>query len=68
MENYETLSSLIKICFVENGIDGSVVHPPIVVDKFKGTKIEYQDFFTQYTSESKEIMSTGLNNMLGNKE
>ena len=64
MENYDVLSPLIKIYFVENGLDGSVVHPPIEIDKYKGTKIEYPDFFTQYTSESREIMSVGLRNML----
>jgi hypothetical protein len=68
MENYDVLSPLIKIYFVENGPDGSVVHPPITIDKFKGTKIEYPDFFTQYTSESREIMSVGLQNMLGTQK
>lgn len=65
MEKYDSLEPLVKIYFVENKTEEAIVNPPIIIDKYKGTKIEYQDFFTQYTTESREIMSTGLANMLG---
>ena len=64
MENYDELSEVVKIYFVEKTENGGVIHPPISIDKYKGTRIEYKDFFTQYTSESKEIISTGIKNAL----
>lgn len=64
MENYDELSEIVKIYFVEKTENGGVIHPPISIDKYKGTRIEYKDFFTQYTSESKEIISTGIKNAL----
>lgn len=64
MENYEELNALVKIYFIENSTEGAIIHPPIEIDKFKGTKNIYKNFFTQYTSESKDIVNTGLENML----
>ena len=64
MENYEELNTLVKIYFVENTTEGAVIYPQIEIDKFKGTKNIYKNFFTQYTAESKDIVNTGLENML----
>lgn len=64
MENYEDLNALVKIYFIENTMEGAVIHPPIEIDKYKGTKNMYKNFFTQYTTESKDIVNTGLENML----
>lgn len=68
MENYSTLNELVKIYFIENKTGESKVNPAIEIDKYKGTKNLYTDFFTQYAEESKDIISTGLENMLGRRE
>ena len=68
MENYSTLNELVKIYFIENKTGASKVNPAIEIDKYKGTKNMYTDFFTQYAEESKDIISTGLENMLGRRE
>lgn len=63
MEDY-SLNDLIKIYFIENKHGESIIHDPIKIDKYKGTKDLYQDFFTQFTSETEDIIDTGLGNLL----
>ena len=67
MEKYEILNALVKIYFIENQTGESRINPAIEIDKYKGTKNLYEDFFTQYAVESKDIISTGLENILGRK-
>lgn len=63
MEDY-SLNDLIKIYYIEN-IDGeSVIHEPIEINQYKGTREDYENFFTQYTTETGEIIETGLTNMM----
>lgn len=63
MEDY-SLNDLIKIYYIEN-IDGeSIIHKPIEINQYKGTKQEYDNFFTQYTTETGDIIETGLENMI----
>ena len=62
------MNELVKIYFIENKTGESKVNPAIEIDKYKGTKNLYTDFFTQYAEESKDIISTGLENMLGRRE
>ncbi|MDY4170299.1 MAG: AAA family ATPase [[Ruminococcus] gnavus] len=68
MEKYEILNELIKIYFIENKTGEAKINPAVEIDKYKGTKNLYEDFFTQYATESKDIISTGLENMLGRRQ
>ena len=68
MEKYEMLNKLVKIYFIENRNGESKINPAVEIDKYKGTKNIYEDFFTQYAAESKDIISTGLENMLGRRQ
>ena len=68
MEKYEILCEMVKIYFIENKTGEAKINPAVEIDKYKGTKNLYEDFFTQYAAESKDIISTGLENMLGRRQ
>lgn len=63
MEDY-SLNDLIRIYYIENNDGESIIHNPIEINQYKGTKEEYENFFTQYTAETGEIIETGLENMM----
>lgn len=65
MEDY-TLNEYINILFVTQDENGESKVNKIDIDRCRGTKDLYPDFFTQYGSETSEIVDIGFQNMMEN--
>lgn len=70
MENYEELSSLVRIYYVNKTENGDREIIPIDIDPYIGTKIkdECPDFFVQYESETRDIVKTAMSNLIRDKK
>lgn len=60
----EDLLNNIAIYFVENSMEGSLIHE-IKIDRIRGISECPQEFFTQFASETSYIVKAGINNLSG---
>ena len=63
MEDY-SLNDLIKIYYIENNDGESIIHNQLKLTNIKAPKKNMKISFTQYTTETGEIIETGLENMM----